>query len=246
MTKKILTVIMALLFATVFAGIVKQNYQSKIAPIVTFVVILGASSILSADPRFKGTLSATCAVIDDDIDVTCANPLTGGVNERLIIFNKDDIVGYTFAAGGRIVEAINLVALKTGFTWQGKQSSLSPRVAQIVKPFAKPFDHIIDALLFDITDATKEQLELANQGRFVAVVENNYRNGAVGDTAFEIYGMEAGLELVKLERNPNDVDNVGAWVLTLQSSEKGKEGKLPVTFFKTDYAASLALLNGYL
>jgi hypothetical protein len=77
---------------------------------------------------------------------------------------------------------------------------------------------------------------------FIVVIENNFR-GETGNAAFEIYGLDVGLELVEMETNKSDAETQGAYVLTLRTPELYKEPHLPATFYVTSYAATKALFN---
>ena len=52
-----------------------------------------------------------------------------------------------------------------------------------------------------------------------------------GRTVFEIYGCDLGLELNAAERNPNDDELMGGWLLTAGCSDKIKESQMHLTYF---------------
>lgn len=235
--------ILSVIIAVIYSAVIGYVYSS----VTVAAIILFAAVLVYLSGVMRGALGLTCAVISDDLDVQCDNPLTGGVSDTLYLMNKDEISTITRnGTNPRIIENITMKSGKRAYFYKGKNGSLKPSASMLVKKYAKPYDHKVDGAIFDITDATKEQLELLAQGLVVGVVENNYQNGTIGDTAFEVYGLEAGMELVKLERDPTNVDDLGAYIIGLQSRENAKEGKLPQTFFKTDYAATAILVTALL
>jgi hypothetical protein len=77
----------------------------------------------------------------------------------------------------------------------------------------------------------------------VAIVQNN-RKGLDGNSAFEIYGLETGLRLQELERILADAETQGAYNLLIRNDEISRPSSLPHTLWDTDYATTLALVNG--
>ena len=76
-----------------------------------------------------------------------------------------------------------------------------------------------------------------NNGRYLAI----YENAKQDDNAFEVMGIDVGLEVSVTMRAPQE--NGGAFQITLVSPENEFETKLPSTFLSTDYAGTLAAVN---
>ena len=183
-------------------------------------------------------MAVTCAKISADVLLDCDNPMLGGANDRLILVNKDDIASVTYnMTNPLIVENITLATGMEGYEYQGKNNSVEPRSALVKLRYAEVYEHEVIFKVF-VNDAdTKKQLELMRQSRLIAVIENNHK-GDGGDAAFEVYGLESGLELVEMERVVADTETQGAYNLVLRSSENSRESHLPNTYFITDYATT--------
>jgi hypothetical protein len=139
-----------------------------------------------------------------------------------------------------------MVSLKKFYKLEGASgssgSSVGARMKSVQLPYGKAFEHEIDALSFKVDPATKKELEAWNQADLVAIVQNKYR-GSNGNTAFEVFGYDGGLQLVELERDANDKDTMGAFKLKFKTQESSREAHMPYSFFITDYATTLAAVN---
>ena len=67
-----------------------------------------------------------------------------------------------------------------------------------------------------------------------------------GDSVFELFGAGAGMEMLTLTRLNRDQETGGTYSVVLKTSdESGKEPKLPLSFFDTDYATTLTKIITY-
>ena len=92
-----------------------------------------------------------------------------------------------------------------------------------------------------LTGAEVEALD--NLGDVVVIVENKQK-GVAGDGAFEIYGLETGLHKSADTRRTNDNLGVQSIELTTRDGEDAAVSRH--VFFKTDYAATKALVEALL
>jgi hypothetical protein len=189
---------------------------------------------------------AVCDDITAGIAYDCANPPTGGANDRLILVNFKDIDGnVTYnATNPLVVEAITLGAA-TGYVFEGLNASNEPRAALVKGRYVNGYDHEVRFKTFSNAIATKTQLSKLDGALVVAIVQNNHK-GAAGEAAFEIYGLETGLRLQELERIIADAELQGAYNILIKNDEISKPSTLPHTLFITDFAASLAVVDGIL
>ena len=185
-----------------------------------------------------------CKKITAEILVNCAEPIQGGSKDRLYLFNFDDIEDSTISrniTNNQIIEDIALPSGVLGFLFEGQNSSTLPKHTFIKGRFIGSFDHEINFKVFDLSPGSKIQLELMNGGKFVAIIENNYK-GKDGNAAYEVYGLQSGLMLELMERDSANADTQGAYDVTLKSGEF-KEAHLPATFFLTNYATTKVLVD---
>lgn len=112
-----------------------------------------------------------------------------------------------------------------------------------VGPFRR-WSHEVDFLAFNVLAADKKQIEKLKNGDIVAIVYNKFK-GVSGNGAFEVYGFDAGLRVDTAERDVSNADTQGAFSIKLMSDQAvGLEPFLPKTLFITDYATSLAVVEG--
>ena len=189
---------------------------------------------------------SSCGKISANILIDCDNPLTGGVNDRLILVNKDDWDQATITPGsGNVIANIVMATAAVGFKFEGKNNSVEPRQALVKQRYAEVYDHEVTFKVFTADSDTKEQLEKLAKGKVVAIVENNWK-GDDGKGAFEAYGVETGLFLQELERTLADADTQGAYNLVLRSSEQSKESHLPATIWSSSYAITKGIVDALL
>ena len=78
-------------------------------------------------------------------------------------------------------------------------------------------------------------------GKIVAIVQNLDTND---ENLYEVYGLDAGMELITNVRDINDADSNGAFVLQLATNSEGsREGHMPRSWFKTTLAATITAVE---
>lgn len=118
----------------------------------------------------------------------------------------------------------------TGYNFSNEHTAV-----MVKRTYQKVWDHNFIFRVFDNTPEDKQWIENLKDSRFVVIIENNYNkvdavNGN-GRTVFEVLGWDMGLELNAAERNPNDEELIGGWLLTAGSSDRIKESSVPLSFF---------------
>jgi hypothetical protein len=190
---------------------------------------------------------AVCEKLTAGIAYDCANPPTGGVNDRLILVNFSDIDGnVTFDnANPIIVTNITLPGSTVGYVFEGVNNSNEPRSAMVKGRYVNGYDHEVRFKCFDNSPAAKLQLGKLDGALVVAIIQNN-RKGASGNSAFEVYGLQTGLRLQELERILADAETQGAYNLLIRNDEVSRPSTLPHTLWATDFATTLAIVEAVL
>lgn len=184
-----------------------------------------------------------CGQLTKNIAPDCVNKLFGGANDRLILFNKDDIDGVTRnIANPQIIEGITLRSGARGYVYQGKKNSNEPDSALVKGRYIDTYDHGLIFKGFEVDAAAKKEYEALVDGLVVGLVQNKFQ-GSAGDTEFELYGLDTGLEAQELTRILQDADTQGAYNIVLRSSEQSKEAHLPATFYLTSQTITRALVE---
>jgi len=187
-------------------------------------------------------MATNCAGISINAEYDCANPPIAGVEERLVLMNFKDIDSFAVqGANPSIIEGFTLKAGTQAFSFQGTRNSLVPEQHYAPGRFSpSSYEHLLNFLVWDFTQEQKDNLEAMAVEKQVAIVQN-------ADKTFEVYGIRNGLEVTTNDRLPGDQDTGGGYSIVLKTSEnEAKEPKLPRTFFKTDFAATLALVDDLL
>lgn len=241
--KKIFEILFLSLFVVMATMLLSVSLD--VTPIQSFGLVLVFEAVMYSVSRLIGknlSFATVCGAIASSIGFDCDNPMQGGTEDKAWIINKADIDTVTYNTNNMIVEDITLKVGKTAFTIAGRNNSIMPSTALIKNTYTDVFDHIVNMVLFDISPAQKENLQGMISGKYVIVTENKFR-GATGNSAFEIYGLDTGLELTVLTKDPNNADTQGAFSGTF-ATNKNKEPKMPRSVFITSYASTLAMLEG--
>ena len=191
---------------------------------------------------------SACGGITIGSSYDCANPIAAGVNQRLLLINLDDIDAVTYDVTlTTLISDITLGAgRKAAFAFEGVRQSLNPQTAFVPQNVSVGYDHQIDFLVFDITQEQKDNLEKMALGKLVAIVENKNAVGN-GNSVFEVFGLNVGLEVQSNVRINADLESAGAFQVSLKTSDnEGKEPKLPQSWFDTDYDTTKAKVDALL
>jgi len=188
-----------------------------------------------------------CNQIVDCILKNCAN-LVPGVKDMAYFINYDCVdKDLSLHDPSNSLLLTNLI-LKTAsptcyaFCVEGYNFSNEHTVAMVKKTYQKVWDHNFIFRIFDNTPEVKLWIQNAIDSRFIIIIENNYskEDAVLGDgrTVFEVLGWDFGLELNAVERNVDDEELLGGWLLTAGCSDKLKESLPPKTLYVTDIATT--------
>lgn len=183
-----------------------------------------------------------CSLIKRGSAYDCANPLQGGAEPNVVLFNKSHIVGTTKGTVPNEVAALTLASQVSGYLYSGFGRSVVPSLEVIKQNSGQnTTKHQVILSIFDRSQVAKNTIQNLLLGKFVAVIEGAQKNA---DT-FEIYGFNAGLMLMPGSIQQMNVDN-GAFIVTLATPDGEGESKLPLSFYDgTSYATTKAILYGY-
>src|SRR5690606_16402603 len=172
------------------------------------------------------------------------NPLQSGTRDRAIVINFEDVIGRTYAIDGTTLEDLLLASGTVGYVIDGQKNSIVPAVNMVAGTFTNKFDHEVSMKGFDISPATKVNINSMKDSRVIVITENYYQ-GAGGNAAFEVYGLTVGLVVTELSREPNSEETDGAFHFKFMT-DTNKEPKVAATFFDTDYVTTKAIVDALL
>lgn len=196
-----------------------------------------------------------CNQIVDCILKNCEN-LVQGIKDRAYFINYDCVDKDLSTHDPDNSLLLTSLVLKStsptcyAYCVEGYNFSNEHTVAMVKKTYQKVWDHNFIFRIFDNTPETKLWVQNAVDSRFIIIIENNYSkpDAVLGDgrTVFEVLGWDQGLELNAAERNPNDEELLGGWLLTAGCSDKVKESLPPKTLFVTDLATTRLAIESML
>ena len=175
-----------------------------------------------------------------DILFDCANSPVGGIEQNVVLINKDDIdtTATTTDATNRILLTnLQLKPGKTGHLLTGVKQA-NGKAWELVKKENAPdkFKHTFSGVIFNPSALNKQQADSLSKGaKYVAVVEQVWK-GTDGDDAFEVLGLSSGLEVMTMTNNSRENDNMIMFELT--SADGFEETTMPRTLLDGDYAAT--------
>jgi len=184
-----------------------------------------------------------CAGIFSGALQSCADPLSVGLVQRLFLANLEDVASFTFdGTETNMVTGITMESGKTFFEFEGLKQSISCQSEYVPKPFSTAYKHTVDFSIMDVSASQRRNMEAMVFQPQVAITFGQ-NDSSLGNGAFEIHGINAGLEVVTNIRIPADNETGGAYRIQLATPDAGGiESQLPSVFFSTDYATTLAAL----
>ena len=177
----------------------------------------------------------------------CENPLVPFVRQRLLVGNLEDIATITRnVTNDNVIEGITMKVTKAMFAFEGVKTSISAQSELVVQTLSNAFNHQCNLSVFEVDSAQKRNLQgMAAKEQF-CIVENS-KDTSLGDSNFEVFGINRGLLPSELIRINADSETGGAYVITLITpDEGGKEVQLPESFFITDLTTTEAAVEALL
>ncbi len=193
-------------------------------------------------PDCTGNLTA-------DIVFDCANAPIGGIEQNIVLINKDDIdlTATILDPSNRLqVTSIKLKAGKTGYKLTGVKQA-NGKAWELVKKENAPdkFKHTFSGVIFTPNLDNKTQADKLSQGgKYIAVIEQVWK-GAGNADAFEVLGLKSGLELITMTNSSKENDNM--IVFELSSADGFEETTMPKTYYwePTDPESETEMLQDY-
>jgi hypothetical protein len=178
----------------------------------------------------------------------CANAPVGGIEQNVVLINKDDIDVTsitTDVANGLVVTALELIGSAHGYRLTGVKQS-NGKAWELVKKENAPdkFKHTFSGVIFNPSAENKQQATaLAKGSKYVAIIEQVWK-GEDSKDAFEILGLTSGLEIATMTNSSKENDNMIMFELT--SADGFEEATMPKNFLLTaGYAATKAAFEDF-
>ncbi len=179
-------------------------------------------------------------LLTGDLLYDCDNGSIAGLETNVVLINRNqfDYSALTYDSLNKMIATgFALKAGNTGFFLSGikQTNAISYELVKKEKSADKK-KHIFTGVILSLSAVNKLQLQLMSEGgRYILVVEKKWK-GVNDVDAFDVLGLDAGLELNVVTYNSNEDD--GTATIELSSVDGEEETKFPVNLLLSDYAAT--------
>lgn len=174
----------------------------------------------------------------------CGKPAIAGTTARVILLSYSDVDKSKSVVTNNVISSLILKAGATGYEVDSLPNATVGSDTINAGTYLKTHQHNVVVRIFKKSEAAKKFVNGLTNARVIAIVENN-DTGDSGDTKYEVYGWDSGLELTEITVTTEMTDGV-AYQVTLANGTIAQEGSLPMSLFDTDEKTTDLMVNGLL
>lgn len=174
----------------------------------------------------------------------CGKPAIAGTTARVILLSYSDVDKSKSVVSDNVISSLILKAGATGYEVDSLPNATVGSDTINAGTYLKTHQHNVVVRIFKKSEAAKKFVNGLTNARVIAIVENN-DTGDNGDTKYEVYGWDSGLELTEITVTTEMTDGV-AYQVTLANGTIAQEGSLPMSLFNTDEAITDLMVEGLL
>lgn len=174
----------------------------------------------------------------------CGKPVIAGTTARVILLSYSDVDKSKSVVTDNVISSLILKAGATGYEVDSLPNATVGSDTINAGTYLKTHQHNVVVRIFKKSEAAKKFVNGLTNARVIAIVENN-DTGDNGDTKYEVYGWDSGLELTEITVTTEMTDGV-AYQATLANGTIAQEGSLPMSLFNTDEATTDLMVGGLL
>lgn len=178
------------------------------------------------------------------INQVCGKPAIAGTTARVILISYSDVDKPKSVVTDNVISSLILKAGATGYEVDSLPNATVGSDTINAGTYLKTHQHNVVVRIFKKSEAAKKFVNGLTNARVIAIVENN-DTGNNGDTKYEVYGWDSGLELTEITVTTEMTDGV-AYQVTLANGTIAQESSLPMSLFTTDEATTDLMVNGLL
>lgn len=178
------------------------------------------------------------------INQVCGKPAIAGTTARVILLSYSDVDKSKSVVTDNIISSLILKAGATGYEVDSLPNATVGSDTINAGTYLKTHQHNVVVRIFKKSEAAKKFVNGLTNARVIAIVENN-DTGDNGDTKYEVYGWDSGLELTEITVTTEMTDGV-AYQVTLANGTIAQEGSLPMSLFNTDEKTTDLMVDGLL
>jgi len=174
----------------------------------------------------------------------CGKPAIAGTTARVILLSYSDVDKSKSVVTDNVISSLILKAGATGYEVDSLPNATVGSDTINAGTYLKTHQHNVVVRIFKKSEAAKKFVNGLTNARVIAIVENN-DSGDNGDTKYEVYGWDSGLELTEITVTTEMTDGV-AYQVTLANGTIAQEGSLPMSLFNTSEEITDLLVDGLL
>ena len=174
----------------------------------------------------------------------CGKPAIAGTTARVILLSYSDVDKSKSDVTDNVISSLILKAGATGYEVDSLPNATVGSDTINAGTYLKTHQHNVVVRIFKKSEAAKKFVNGLTNARVIAIVENN-DPGDHGDTKYEVYGWDSGLELTEITVTTEMTDGV-AYQVTLANGTIAQEGSLPMSLFNTDEKTTDLMVDGLL
>lgn len=178
------------------------------------------------------------------INQVCGKPAIAGTTARVILISYSDVDKPKSVVSDNVISSLILKAGATGYEVDSLPNATVGSDTINAGTYLKTHQHNVVVRIFKKSEAAKKFVNGLTNARVIAIVENN-DTGDNGDTKYEVYGWDSGLELTEITVTTEMTDGV-AYQVTLANGTIAQEGSLPMSLFNTDEKTTDLMVDGLL
>lgn len=178
------------------------------------------------------------------INQVCGKPAIAGTTARVILLSYSDADKSKSVVTDNVISSLILKAGATGYEVDSLPNATVGSDTVNAGTYLKTHQHNVVVRIFKKSEAAKKFVNGLTNARVIAIVENN-DTGDNGDTKYEVYGWDSGLELTEITVTTEMTDGV-AYQVTLANGTIAQEGSLPMSLFNTDEKTTDLMVDGLL
>lgn len=172
----------------------------------------------------------------------CGRPAIAGTTARVILLSYSDADKSKSIVTDNVISSLILKAGATGYEVDSLPNATVGSDTINAGTYLKTHQHNVVVRIFKKSEAAKRFVNGLTNARVIAIVENN-DTGENGDTKYEVYGWDSGLELTEITVTTEMTDGV-AYQVTLANGTIAQEGSLPMSLFNTDEKTTDLMVEG--
>lgn len=174
----------------------------------------------------------------------CGKPAIAGTTARVILLSYSDVDKSKSVVTDNVISSLILKTGAIGYEVDSLPNATVGSDTINAGTYLKTHQHNVVVRIFKKSEAAKKFVNGLTNARVIAIVENN-DTGDSGDTKYEVYGWDSGLELTEITVTTEMTDGV-AYQVTLANGTIAQEGSLPMSLFDTDEATTDLMVDGLL